>query len=83
VTSADHFAEGSGYVFAFGPCWACRRVFGFHPERVCSIVVDGEREPLCLACVEHANDLRRENGNPLMHVLPGAYADDMRREATR
>jgi len=62
-----------GGIIAFGPCWGCGALFAFNAERVPSIVVDGERYPLCRDCVNHANELREVSGAPLIVPLPGAY----------
>lgn len=56
-----------------GPCWSCGNVFQFHPHKVPSIVVGGERQPLCQECVDRANVLRREQGQPLIVPMAGAY----------
>jgi len=48
-------------------------VFTFNPHLVPSIPIGGVRQPVCGACVERANIERRENGRPLIEVLPGAY----------
>lgn len=63
-----------GYVFALGRCIGCGRHFTFHPERVPSLLVDGIREPVCRACVECVNPIRRANGFLEIVPLPGAYA---------
>ena len=63
-------------MWAVGPCYSCERLFGFDPDRVPSIVVEGQREPLCRTCVDRANMLRRGNGNPLIVPLSGAYVDE-------
>lgn len=65
-----------GYVCGIAPCWSCHAIFAFDLERVPSIVVDGEREPVCRSCVARANALRRKNGRPLIVILPGAYPDE-------
>ena len=62
-----------GYVFATSPCIGCGRLFSFNPVRVPSLRVKGEREPVCLACVERANPRRAKNGLPPIVPLPGAY----------
>jgi len=62
-----------GYAFAMGLCFGCKRPFTFNPVRVPSVVVDGERYPICAGCVERANPLRAKNGLPLIVPLPGAY----------
>jgi hypothetical protein len=65
-----------GYVFVFGPCYGCRRVFSFSAERVPSIVVEGVREPICAECVERANRVRIANGMSPIVPLAGAYEAD-------
>lgn len=62
-----------GYVMAHGICFGCKRVFGFHPNLVPSVVVDGRREPICQGCVNLANPARIKNGLQPIEVLPGAY----------
>jgi hypothetical protein len=29
----------TGAMLALGPCFTCKRVFGFHPDLVCSVVI--------------------------------------------
>jgi len=63
-----------GYAICWGPCFGCKRLFGFNPLRVPSIVVHGERVPICRACVERANSLRKHMGEPLFpEPHPDAY----------
>lgn len=66
----------TGVLWAVGPCWSCGAYFGFDPDKVPSIVVEGEREQLCRRCVDRANELRRGNGHPMIVPLPGAYAEE-------
>lgn len=63
-----------GYLMAYGPCFACGALFGFNPERVPSIIVDGEREPICRSCIELANPMRRERGLPEWVIHADSYA---------
>ncbi len=66
-----------GFLVALGPCIACGNLFMFDPERVCSLPwphPDGPRQPVCLACVQEANPIRKANGLPEIQVLSGAYA---------
>lgn len=78
----------TGYMFAMGQCWSCKRTFTFDPDRVPSIPIDpetnrppdlggdavrAEREPVCQDCVSRANARSRAAGRPLIQVLPGAY----------
>ena len=62
-----------GYVLAHGLCFSCKRSFGFHPNKVPSIPINGVREPICADCVEVANPRRIANGLPPIDILPGAY----------
>lgn len=63
----------SGYVFVMAPCYCCGLIFSFNPDRVPSIVVDGEREPICADCVERVNPQRVANKLEPIVPLPGAY----------
>jgi hypothetical protein len=67
-------AESMGYLFAMGVCVGCRNLFSFNPDLVPSIVVNGEREPVCLTCVRRVNPARIANGLEPIRPLPGAYA---------
>lgn len=70
-----------GYMICTGNCIACGRLFSFNPERVPSIRVNaqrqpdpnGSREPVCQACFERANEIRKQRGLPLNQLMPGAY----------
>lgn len=62
-----------GYISAMGPCYTCRDLFMFNPERVPSVVINGVREPVCEACMTKANAIRKAKGLPLLEILPGAY----------
>ncbi len=66
-----------GYVQAISACVGCGKLFGYSPTKVPSIVVNGQREPICERCIEEANPIRVANGLPPIVILPGAYeADD-------
>jgi hypothetical protein len=56
-----------------GPCYACQRVFSYSPSFVPSVLVDGEREPICRDCVERANPRRAEMGLAPIVPHPNAY----------
>lgn len=62
-----------GWMFVVGNCVVCRKLISFNADRVPSVVVRGRREPVCRACVEHANPLRKEKGLREIVILPGAY----------
>lgn len=61
------------YMFIVGHCIRCRKPFTFNHLRVPSVVVAGQREPLCAECVAWANPLRVAKGLEPIAVLPGAY----------
>ena len=62
-----------GYALVFSACFGCGQPFGFNPNRVPSIRVEGKREPICINCVERANPLREANGLPKIIPHPDAY----------
>lgn len=64
-----------GYMFMVAACINCRKPFTFNPEKVPSIVVGGQREPLCRPCVNWANPIRKERGLAEIKILPGAYEE--------
>ena len=61
------------YIFVMGSCIACGQPFFFNPDRVPSIVLNGQREPVCRDCVERANPLRKTKGLEAIRILRGAY----------
>lgn len=62
-----------GWMYVLGECWSCGRLFGFNAERVPSIRVQGERQPVCRHCMERANMRRVAAGLEPLEILPGAY----------
>lgn len=65
-----------GFLYVLGPCYVCSRLFAFSATRVPSIVVEGEREPICGTCIDRANVERARTGLPPIEVLPGAFDPD-------
>jgi len=61
------------YALCYGPCFGCGRIFGFNPLRVPSILINGNREPICEACVNRANPRRLKNGLAPIDPAPDAY----------
>jgi hypothetical protein len=61
------------YATCYSSCFGCGRVFGFNPVRVPSISIEGERKPICQACVDLANPRRIANGLPPIVPAPDAY----------
>lgn len=62
-----------GYMLVMSDCFGCGRVFTYNAERVPSILVNGQREPICQDCVNRVNPTRKANGLPEIEVLPGAF----------
>jgi len=62
-----------GYISVLGACYACGRLFDFNPIHVPSIRVDGERQPICQACMERANRERVARGLEPFAIHPNAY----------
>jgi hypothetical protein len=65
-----------GYVGVLGNCVACGRLFYFSPTKVPSLIIAGEREPVCASCVEWVNPIRLASGLDPIVPLPGAYEPD-------
>jgi hypothetical protein len=63
-----------GYVLAHGHCCGCQRLFSFNPMRVPSLTIKGSREPICEACVERVNPMRKANHLPPIVPHPDAYS---------
>ena len=57
----------------YGFLYRLRAVVFFNPDRVPSIVLNGQREPVCRDCVERANPLRKAKGLEAIRILRGAY----------
>jgi hypothetical protein len=62
-----------GYALAMGACIGCGNVFSFNPLRVPSVTINGAKEPICRACVERVNPMRKANGLEPIVPLPDAY----------
>jgi hypothetical protein len=62
-----------GYALCHGSCIGCGRIFSFNPMRVPSVTINGSREPICEACVERVNPLRKANGLEPIVPFPDAY----------
>ena len=67
-----------GYVMAVGPCIGCKGIFSYNPVRVPSIRVNGKREPICQACIDRINPIRKANGVPeiVPHIDAYLAADE-------
>jgi hypothetical protein len=63
-----------GYAIAMSPCYGCGKVFGYNPMKVPSIKVNGNKEPICLDCIERTNPRRIANGLEPIIPAPDAYA---------
>jgi len=63
------------FMVAFGACICCGQLFSFNPDRVPSVIVRGEREPVCEDCMRAANKLRISRGERPHEILVGAYEE--------
>jgi len=61
------------YMLCHGACINCKRLFAFNPDLVPSVRINGHKEPICRACVEYANPVRKQKGLQEIRILPGAY----------
>jgi hypothetical protein len=60
-------------IIVIGNCLVCKRMFGFNPHHVPSIRINGQREPVCRACIEQANPRRIRSGLAPVEIHPEAY----------
>jgi hypothetical protein len=64
-----------GYAILTGPCVNCRTLIHYHPHKVPSIRVNGERQPLCPACFDKWNTIHRTSkGLDPVPLDPQAYS---------
>lgn len=61
------------FALVFSPCVSCGRTFGYNPNFVPSVKVNGVREPACQSCIEASNPIRIANGLDPWVIQPGAY----------
>lgn len=62
-----------------GICMCCGRLFSFHPNKVPSL----NGEPICKACVDKANEIRKQKGLPLITYAEDAYKQSLDEEEDR
>lgn len=63
----------AGYMWVYGACYRCHRMFTFNADRVPSLTINGNREPFCQQCIDAVNPVRLANGLEPIVPLPGAY----------
>ena len=68
----------TGYVMGHSLCIGCGQLFSYNPMRVPSLFVNGQREPICQACVHRVNPMRVKNG--LAPIIPHKDAYEPARE---
>jgi hypothetical protein len=61
------------FVTLTSACFLCGKFFSYNPVRVPSLVVRGQREPLCRPCVEEANRERAAKGLATWTIHPYSY----------
>lgn len=62
-----------GYVTVFSTCYTCNGFMSFNPNKVPSLRINGERQPLCEACANKYNATRKKMGLPTTEIDPDAY----------
>jgi hypothetical protein len=58
------------YAMMYSVCCACKKIIGFNPNKVPSLMINGSREPICRECAERWNQIHPESARP---ILDGAY----------
>ena len=61
------------FMLVVGTCIGCGKMFTFNGGKVPSVLVGGQREPICLACVNRVNPIRIAKGLEPIKPAPGAY----------
>jgi hypothetical protein len=61
------------YATVFGQCVACKKLFGFNPNRVPSFPIDGIREPICRECFNELNTRRIKQNMEAFPLHSDAY----------
>lgn len=61
------------YALMHSECLGCGKIFAYNPKRVPSLPVNGVKEPICLSCVEAANEERLEKGLKPFKIHKDAY----------
>jgi hypothetical protein len=62
-----------GYALCTSECFGCHRIFSYNPMRVPSIRHQGDRKPICRACVDRVNPQRIDVGLEPIVPAPDAY----------
>ena len=62
-----------GYVFMLGMCVGCRKMISFNPNKVPSVRINGEKEPLCEECATQINKNRAKAGMEVCVIHKDAW----------
>ena len=62
-----------GYALGIGNCFICGERFGFNPNKVPSIRIEGVREPVCRNCMVRANKKRVKLGMVPLPIQEDAF----------
>ena len=62
-----------GYVMVAALCCSCGQLVIFNPNKVPSVRIRGEKQPLCKKCVDLVNEKRKLIKMPLFKIDPEAY----------
>ena len=67
----------SGFMMCVGACVACKVTITFNPNRVPSITVNGQREPVCRNCFARWNEIHRiSKGLEPLLIHPDAFSPE-------
>ena len=62
-----------GYAIVIGICVGCGKTFGYNPNLVPSVRINGRRREICQECVNRVNPLRKKRGLEPIVPHPDAY----------
>ena len=62
-----------GYAFLMCQCFVCPTIMMANPNHVPSLVIKGQREPICRNCFEYRQELRAKMGLEPETLHPNAY----------
>lgn len=64
----------SEVMFVMSPCGGCGNVICYNPDKVPSLRINGDREPICEPCFNRWNTIHRtDKGLEAVYKHPDAY----------
>ena len=61
------------YAIVTSTCAGCSVFFGFNPNKVPSIPINGVRQAICMPCAMRVQDNQRRDGLEVTEIHPQAY----------